>query len=314
MAQASFRSSVYSMKPSDFKPTQTGRIRVDEIRKAYGIDDDIASIKAGYDTSTNAAFAGRYEQQRQNELQLDRDIYGRQSDLLGNMRRAQSAIASGASAGLAGANEVSALLGTQQEAIGGQTQMALEKNLIGKEQAAQLAANQQLADQERLARQQFMGNMDAQLYGFDTQFDAAQMDFHARNNASIYGLQGSVYGADQQRAGMEAQAAATRAMAAAQSAVANMPNKYQDEVMAAANSGNWGMAESLIRAANPNATQKELENIMGGLKLNLGTLNPYTTMPDGKVGSYGGWGEYAPVKPQSGPAPGIYELGGSVKR
>lgn len=137
----------------------------------YGIDfsqaeqDRIANI---FKDSATAAYGAAQNQYSQ-------DIANQQATLSDTIRRSQAeAVATGASRGLQAANELSSILGLQQEAAKGATQ-------IQGDYAQQLAAAQQQAAELQNQRNQVGAEIATADLGAESQKYAANMDYAAND-------------------------------------------------------------------------------------------------------------------------------------
>lgn len=210
---AGYGSLLYTeqhMKPN-WTPTRSEMRDPAELAKQYGITYDAQAIQDKFDAATKAQYDAARKEYAATENKYYNDLYGNQQTSLDAIRKSNaSAVATGASKGMQAANELSSVLGLQQTGAEGATKLATDKNaLIDKEQAA-YAKN--VVDAMNLANQTglSLGNLNANIYGIDTQFDIGQMDYYARLDTALKQLMGmqeqaqaTRYNADQNLAGQK---------------------------------------------------------------------------------------------------------------
>ena len=172
-----------------------------------GITYDEQAIRSRFDAATEAEFDVRHQQHGMAQDQFSRDLYGQQMNLADMMRRQrQEAISTGASRGLQSAQDLSSMLGMQQQGLEGATQLAQEQALLGDEEGAAYAANIRDAMTQSNELKQAMGALGVQDRASDVQWDVGAMDADARKYQADKGLEGMEYQADRTLEGQEYQA------------------------------------------------------------------------------------------------------------
>ena len=152
----------------------------------YGIDYDKDAILS----LLNGATKAQYDAQRQTTQETTDDFYNQmsasQAGLLDTLRSNQAgAVATGASKGMAAAQELSALLGLQATNTQGATDLANAKNKLDAEEAAAYAANTKTALDTSNSLKQAIANLDSTKYGYDTQGYASELDYTAALKAVL---------------------------------------------------------------------------------------------------------------------------------
>ena len=146
-----------------------------ELSSLYGnIDYDEASIKKKFDTATNDAYKVKQKEYQQAENAYYDQMANQQFSTVDAIRRANAqAIASGATKGMQAANELSAVLGLQQEAATGATTLATDRQKIIDEHVAALSQNAvdalNTANEVKLK----LGTLGSDIYASDVQRLAA---------------------------------------------------------------------------------------------------------------------------------------------
>ena len=152
----------------------------------YGIDYDKDTILS----LLNGATKAQYDAQRQTTQETTDDFYNQmsasQAGLLDTLRSNQAgAVATGASKGMAAAQELSALLGLQATNTQGATDLANAKNKLDAEEAAAYATNTKTALDTSNSLKQAIANLDSTKYGYDTQGYASELDYTAALKAVL---------------------------------------------------------------------------------------------------------------------------------
>ena len=199
---------VSTMKPS-WTPTRTAMRDPAELAKSLGVTYDYDSIYNKFADATKAQYAVQRKEQEASENKYYNDMYNTQMASLDTIKKANSqAVATGASRGMQAANELSSILGLQQEAVAGATQLAADRSALADKETAALAQNAVDALTQANSTALSLGNLNANIYAADTQFDVGQMDYYARLDTAIKSLMGmqeqamaNRYGADQNLAG-----------------------------------------------------------------------------------------------------------------
>lgn len=172
--------------------TRTPLKSAEELAKLYGnITFDENAIRQKFDAATSAEYARKRKEYEQTEDQFYNRLFGTQSTALDTIRRANaSAISSGAAKGMQAANELSAILGLQQESVDDSTKLAQERNLLMDKEAEAYTKNVvdalAKANEIKLA----LGTLGSNIYAADTQFDVGTMQYLAQLDAAAKQLEG----------------------------------------------------------------------------------------------------------------------------
>lgn len=103
---------------------------------------DEQAILDKYNAATLAQFAAQREQNRQTENAFYNQMYNTQKTAMDTIRKANAdAVATGASRGVQAANELSALLGLQQESVASATELAQTSRQTAQEETAAVLEN-----------------------------------------------------------------------------------------------------------------------------------------------------------------------------
>lgn len=103
---------------------------------------DEQAILDKYNAATHAQFAAQREQNRQAENQFYNQMYNTQRTAMDTIRQSNAAaVATGASRGVQAAQELSALLGLQQESVAGATEIAQAHRQTAQEETAAVLEN-----------------------------------------------------------------------------------------------------------------------------------------------------------------------------
>lgn len=252
--------NVADFKKPDWTPTRSELRDPAEIAASLGITYGMENIQGIFDQATQAQFASQQKAQQASENKFYNDMFNTQHTAMDTIRRSNAeSIATGASRGLQAANELSAVLGLQQESVAGATDLALQRATLADEEMAAYAANARDAMTAANAAGAQLGSIQGQLYSADTQFDVGQMDYYATLDASIKQLMGAQEQASATRYNADQNAAAQRYAAdAAASAQRYAADKSAAAQIAAANSANSNsggkydpnQANKLLKAGN----------------------------------------------------------------
>ena len=146
----------------------------------YGLTYDVNAIKGILDNATRQKYTEQKQAYEQTENQFYKNISDTQATTLDTLRRAQAqAVATGASRGIAAANEISTMLGMQQTSTDAANELAVAGDQLGAKEAAEIAANSATALETSNAVKQAIGNLDSTLYGYDTQGSIGYLDYLA---------------------------------------------------------------------------------------------------------------------------------------
>lgn len=103
---------------------------------------DEQAILDKYNAATMAQFAAQREQNRQNENKFYNQMYNTQKTAMDTIRQSNAAaVSSGASRGVQAANELSALLGLEQESVASATELAQANRQTAQEETAAVLEN-----------------------------------------------------------------------------------------------------------------------------------------------------------------------------
>lgn len=169
-----------------------------ELARLYGnITFDEDAIRSKFDKATQAEYALKRKEYEQTEDQFYNRLLGTQSTALDTIRRANaSAISSGAAKGMQAANELSAILGLQQESVDDSTKLAQARHNLTDAEAAAYAKNVvdalAKANEIKLA----LGTLGSNIYAADTQFAVGEMQYLAQLDAAAKQLEGMGLTAD----------------------------------------------------------------------------------------------------------------------
>lgn len=157
------------------------RLTGKQLSDMYGITYDYGEIFGKLNDAVNLKYKTLENDYKQNENTFYDSLYGLQGDALTNLKASRgNAIATGASAGVASANELLTMLGLGQEASTLATQLTQEKQQLSDKKVADVA--QAKADALTYANQAGvnLGNLATQFNANDTQYSVAALDAIAR--------------------------------------------------------------------------------------------------------------------------------------
>lgn len=178
------------------KPNLIGQ----DLGDMYGLTYDMDQIKEILDKATELEYIAKNEEFANTENKFYSQMSGTQSTALDTMRRAQAAsIATGASKGLASANELSAILGLQQESSILAGDLANQRNELAAEEAAAYSQNTSTALSDSNAIKQAISQIDLTKYGYDTQGYIGELDYLA----ALEEILASKYAADKTLEGVK---------------------------------------------------------------------------------------------------------------
>lgn len=195
----------------------TGSVSSDYVRPDYiNVDNpnlyniqqiqDQLGIKYTYDRgeiekilqdAVNSEYAIRYQEQANAERGYNKNMATAQNTALETARQLQGqAIIQGATKGMQAANTLSTILGVSQQGAEEATQLAMDRQLLGKEKgAAQSAATSSALDKANAAFEA-AANIQHQLYADEIQKYAAQLGYNTGINTDYAGYSASKYNAD----------------------------------------------------------------------------------------------------------------------
>lgn len=186
-------------------PTLTGQGLGDK----YGLTYDMGKIKEILDNATKGIYDNKNEAFKTTENNFYNQMGGLQAASLDTLKKTQAAaVATGASKGMAAANELSAILGLQEQTAPIANDLGNQRNLLASEEAAAYSKNSSTALDTSNSIKQAIANLDLTKYGYDTQesigimdYLAALQDIEATKDASAKTLDGVKYNADSNLAG-----------------------------------------------------------------------------------------------------------------
>ena len=152
----------------------------------YGINYNQDYIQKLLDDATAAEYNAKRQEFAATERGYYDQLYDAQSTALDTIRANNSAaVASGASKGMAAAQQLAAVLGLQQESVGAATDLANQRNELAAKEAAAYSANANTALNTSNTLKQAIQNADLTKYGYDTQNYVGELDYNAALRATI---------------------------------------------------------------------------------------------------------------------------------
>ena len=152
----------------------------------YGINYDQDYIRKLLDDATAAEYNAKRQEFAATEHGYYNQLYDAQNTALDTIRASNSAaVASGASKGMAAAQQLAAVLGLQQESVGAATDLANQRNELAAKEAAAYSANANTALNTSNTLKQAVQNADLTKYGYDTQNYVGELDYNAALRATI---------------------------------------------------------------------------------------------------------------------------------
>ena len=181
-----------------YTPSRPSLRSIEDLASLFGgITYDEAAIRAKFDAATKAEYDLKRREYEATANKFYEQMYGTQATALDTIRRSNAAaVATGASRGIQAANELSAILGLQEANTQTASELAQQRNLLADQEGAALAKNIVDAMTTSNAVKQALGNLAANLYASDTQFDVGAMQYYAALNQAAQALQGTIYTAD----------------------------------------------------------------------------------------------------------------------
>ena len=164
------------------KPSRTGYLRsAKELADLYDINYDMDAIKKIYDDATNAKYALLSKELEQGENDFYTNNANANATLLDTLRNAtSSAIATGASRGIAGAEQLGLMMEQQQAITDEATNLAQERANMADKIAAEKAENIINALEYSDNLKKTLGNLSSNIYSADTQYDVGLLDWAAQ--------------------------------------------------------------------------------------------------------------------------------------
>lgn len=164
------------------RPERTGYLRsARELGELYDIDYDMAAIRGIYDDATNAKYALLSKELKQGENDFYTNNAQANATLLDTLKKAtSSAIATGASRGLASAEQLGLMMEQQQAITDEATNLAQERANMADEIAAEKAENIIKAMEYSNSLKQGLATNSTNIYSADTQYDVGLLDWAAQ--------------------------------------------------------------------------------------------------------------------------------------
>lgn len=165
------------------RPARTGYLRsAKELADLYDINYDMNAIRSLYDDATNAKYALLSKELEQAENDFYTNNANANATLLDTLKKAtSSAIATGASRGIAGAEKLGLMMEAQQGLVEETTNMAQERANMADEIATEKAENIIKALEYSDSLKTTLGNLSSNVYSADTQYDAALLEWAWQN-------------------------------------------------------------------------------------------------------------------------------------
>lgn len=181
-----------------YTPSRSSLRGAEDLASMFGgITYDEAAIRAKFDAATKAEYDLKRKEYDATANKFYEQMYGTQATALDTIRKNNAAaVATGASRGIQAANELSAILGLQETNTQTASELAQQRNLLADQEGAAFAKNIVDAMTTSNAVKQALGNLAANLYASDTQFDVGEMQYYAALNQAAQALQGTIYNAD----------------------------------------------------------------------------------------------------------------------
>ena len=293
---SSYNLSDYSMvNTAGIDPTKAS-LMGKSLGDIYGVDYDKDTILS----LLNGATKAQYDAQRQTTQETTDDFYNQmsasQAGLLDTLRSNQAgAVATGASKGMAAAQELSALLGLQATNTQGATDLANAKNKLDAEEAAAYAANTKTALDTSNSLKQAIANLDSTKYGYDTQGYASELDYTAALKAVLGEIIQSQNSANATIANANANLEGTK-----YAANSNKNSSYSSSKTYTSGSSNAAASGSgtstTVKPAEPATVGKYANTGVGNDQYTKNSDGTYTVYPEkggtGKTLDEAGWQTY----------------------
>ena len=164
------------------RPARTGYLRsAKELAELYDINYDMDTIRGIYDGATDAKYALLSKELKQGENDFYTNNANANATLLDTLKKAtSSAIATGASRGIAGAEQLGLMMDAQQNMTEEATNIAQERANMADEIAAEKAENiiNALEYSDKLKQALMTGSTN--IYSADAQYDVGLLDWAAQ--------------------------------------------------------------------------------------------------------------------------------------
>lgn len=146
---------------------------------------DEQAIADKFNAATAAQYAVQREQNRQAENQFYNQMYNTQQTAMDTIRKSNAAaVSTGASRGVQAANELSAILGLEQESVAGATELAQANRQTAQEETAAVLENVLKAYQQAVTERQQLTQQGIESASVDVQQDANQVQREANQIAA----------------------------------------------------------------------------------------------------------------------------------
>lgn len=174
-------SGSYKVTSAD-KPDRTGYLRsAKELADLFDINYDMDDIRSIYDDATKAKYELLSKELKQSENDFYTNNARANATLLDTLKKAtSSAIATGASRGIAGAEQLGLMMDAQQSQVEEATNIAQERANMADEIAAEKAENIVNALKYSNQLKQGLATNSTNIYSPDTQYDVGLLDFFAQ--------------------------------------------------------------------------------------------------------------------------------------
>lgn len=164
------------------RPNRTAYLRsAKELGELYDINYDMDAIRSIYDEATNAKYTLLSKELEQAENDFYTNNANANATLLDTLKKAtSSAIATGASRGIAGAEQLGLMMEAQQGLVEETTNIAQERANMADEIAAEKAQNIVDALKYSDSLKQALAGVSSNVYSADTQYDVGLLDWAAQ--------------------------------------------------------------------------------------------------------------------------------------
>ena len=152
----------------------------------YNIQYDQNYIRDLLDTATQAEYNRKRQEFAATENKFYNELYDTQDAALNAIRASNSAaVATGATKGMAAAQQLAAILGLEQTSVESATDLANQRNELMAQEAAAYAKNANTALDTSNALKQAIAEAALTKYGYDTQSYVGELDYNAALQAVI---------------------------------------------------------------------------------------------------------------------------------
>jgi len=179
------------------QPDRTGYLRsAKELGKLFDINYDMDAIRKIYDDATDAKYNVLSKELQQGENTFYSNQANANATLLDTLRKAtSSAIATGASRGIASAEQLGLMMEQQQSIVDEATQLAQERanmaDKIAQEKAENIVNALQYSDELKKS----LAGVSSNVYSADAQYDVGLLDFYSK----LKEVEAALYNTDAQK-------------------------------------------------------------------------------------------------------------------